>query len=351
MFARLVIRQSNSLAVNLIMSKEIEQNMLRKRAQKLPEVTDDMWSQVDQEHQDLVSEFLDANSFRDKTKKQYHSTLRQFFWWVHTSLNGKKLYKITQRDFRRDPSFLKNRGMSSSGIALKKASVSSLNNYLENVVAEDDPNYKTFRNFTRGLPAIPKTVTYEKVKVTYDDYKLMMDTLEEDENYLGMAWLATAFNVGGRRAELVQFKTELLDYPINEDQSYVMSHKVFGKGKGEGKVLEYMVNLEAIKYMKLWHEKRGYDHEYIFTTQYGGEPKQISESWADYFCSDVLSDILGRRINPHLFKASCITYLLEVKKIKLELVSKYIAHHEDVSTTIKHYDLRNFEEEKNQIFA
>lgn len=51
------------------MSKEIEQNMLRKRAQKLPEVTDEMWSQVDQEHQDLVSEFLDANSFRDKTKK------------------------------------------------------------------------------------------------------------------------------------------------------------------------------------------------------------------------------------------------------------------------------------------
>ncbi|MGN7324793.1 tyrosine-type recombinase/integrase [Bacillus altitudinis] len=332
------------------MSKEIEQNMLRKRAQKLPEVTDEMWSQVDQEHRDLVSEFLDANSFRDKTKKQYHSTLRQFFWWVHTSLNGKKLYKITKRDFIRYQSFLKNRGMSSSGIALKKASVSSLNNYLENVVAEDDPNYKTFRNFTRGLPAIPKTVTYEKVKVTYDDYKLMMDTLEEDENYLGMAWLATAFNVGGRRAELVQFKTELLDYPINEDQSYVMSHKVFGKGKGEGKVLEYMVNLEALKYMKMWHEKRGYDHEYIFTTQYGGEPKQISESWADYFCSDVLSDILGRRINPHLFKASCITYLLEVKKIKLELVSKYIAHHEDVSTTIKHYDLRNFEEEKNQIF-
>ncbi|MCY8540015.1 hypothetical protein, partial [Bacillus haynesii] len=28
----------------------------------------------------------------------------------------------------------------------------------------------------------------------------------------------------------------------------------------------------------------------------------------------------------------------------------YIAQHEDVSTTIKHYDLRDFKEEKNQIF-
>lgn len=334
-----------------LMAKSIEKNMLRSRATKLPEVTESMWEKVDEEHRNLVQEFLDAHSFRDKTRKQYYSSLRQFFWWVHTSLNSKKLYKISKRDFIRYQSFLKNRGMSSSGIALKKAGVSSLNNYIENVVAEDDENYEKFRNFTRGLPAIPKTTTYEKVKVTYDDYKLMMDALKEDENYLGMAWLATAFNVGGRRAELIQLKTEILDYPIPEGQSYVMSHKVFGKGKGEGKPLEYMINTEALEYLRLWHEKRGYDHEYLFTTQYGGEPKQMSESWADYFCSDVLSDILGRRINPHLFKASCITYLLEVKKIKIELISKYVAHHKDVSTTIKHYDLRDFEEEKNQIFV
>ncbi|MCY9224160.1 tyrosine-type recombinase/integrase [Bacillus haynesii] len=332
------------------MAKEIKQNMIRPRAKKLPDVTDEMWMQVDKEHRNLTEEFLDAHSFRDKTRKQYTSSLRQFFWWVHNSLNGKKLYKITKRDFIRYQSFLKNRGMSSSGIALKKAGVSSLNNYIENVVAEDDDNYKTFRNFTRGLPAIPKTITYEKVKITYEDYQTMMKVLEEDENYLGMAWLATAFNVGARRAEIIQLKTEILDYPIPEGQQYVLSHKVFGKGSGEGKVLEYMINTEALKYLKLWHEKRGYDHEYLFTTTYGGQPKQMSETWADYFCSDVLSDILGRRINPHLFKASCITYLLEVKKIKIELVSKYIAQHEDVSTTIKHYDLRDFKEEKNQIF-
>lgn len=100
--------------------------MLRSRAIKLPEITESMWEQVDEEHRSLVQEFLDAHSFRDKTRKQYYSSLRQFFWWVHTSLNGKKLYKISKRDFIRYQSFLKNRGMSSSGIALKKAGVSSL---------------------------------------------------------------------------------------------------------------------------------------------------------------------------------------------------------------------------------
>ncbi|WEG18497.1 site-specific integrase [Alkalihalophilus pseudofirmus] len=329
---------------------KIEKNMLRERAKKLPDVTPEMWSTVSEDHRELVKEFLEVNTFRKKTFLQYTSALKQFFYWVETSLNGKPLYKISKRDFLRYLSFLKNRGMSSSGQALKKAAVSSLNNYIENIVAEDDDRYEKFRNFTRGLPPIPKTQTYDKVKITYEEYQDMMKVLESDENYLGMAWLSTAFNVGARRAEIIQFKTEILDYEIPEGQNYVLSHLVMGKGTGEGKPLNYMINKEALEYMKKWIDKRDYECEYIFSTKYKGEPKMMSESWADYFCSDILSDILGRRINPHIFKASAITYLLEIKKVPLEIVSKFVAQHNDVSTTIKHYDLRDFEEERNQIF-
>lgn len=329
---------------------EINENMLRDRAKPLDKITNDMWNTVREEHRFLVDEFLEVNTFREKSKRQYISALKQWFYYVAQSLNNKPLYNITKRDFLRYISFLRNRGMSSSGIALKKAAVSSLNNYIENVVSEDDPNYEKFRNFTRGLPAIPKTQTYEKVKITYEEYQDMMKVLESDENWLGMAWLATAFNVGARKAELVQFKTEMLDYDIPEGQNYVLSHTIFAKGRGEGKNVEYMVNKEALHYMRQWVEHRGYNHEYIFTTQYGGEPKQISESWADYLCNDVLEDILGRRVNAHIFKASAITYLLEVKKVPIEIVSKFVAQHSDVSTTLKFYDLRNFEEERNSIF-
>lgn len=329
---------------------EINENMLRERAKPLDKITDAMWDKVLDEHKLLMDEFMEVNVFRDKTKRQYISCLRQWFYWVQHALNNKPMYKITKRDFLRYISFLRNRGMSSSAIGLKKAAVSSLNNYIENVVSEDDENYRNFRSFTRGLPSIPKTQTYEKVKITYEEYQDMMKVLENDENWQGMAWLATAFNVGARKAELIQFKTELLDYPIPEGQNYVLSHVILGKGRGEGKPLEYMINKEALHYMKQWVEKRGYDHEYIFTTKYNGEPKQMSESWSDYFCNDVLEDILGRRINVHIFKASAITYLLEVKKVPIEIVSKFVAQHEDISTTIKHYDLRNFEEERNSIF-
>jgi integrase len=335
------------------MSK-IDKNMLRERAKKLPEVTAEMWKQVNSEFRELVEEFVSVQNHSPQTKKQYISSLKQFGWYVKDSMNNKALHKISKRDFLRYISYLRdNRKMSSSGMGMKKAAVSSLCNYIENVIVgeEDYDDFKLFRNFTRGLPAIPKNVVYEKVKVTYDEYQEMMKVLEEDENYLGMAWLAFAFNVGARRSEIVQFKSEITTYDFPEESNFVYSHNVRLKGRGEdGKVEPYMINREAMQYINLWLEKRGYDHEYIFTTKYNGEIQQMSPSWADYFCTHTLSDILGRRINPHLFKASCITHLLE-SGIKLELVSKFVAHHENVATTIAHYDLRDFEEEKNQIFG
>lgn len=327
--------------------RKIEKNMLRERAKPLPIVTDEMWDNVLDEHRELVDEFLGSNSFRPKSHKQYRSNLRQFFYWVHKSMNDKPLYKITKRDFLRYIRYLRDRGMSSSGMQLKKSTVSSLCNYIENVVADDDDRYEKFRNFTRGLPSIPRTQTYDKIPVSEEEYKLMMNTLESDKNYLGMAWLATAYNVGARKSELIQIKTSSALQEVPDGKSYVRSNLIYAKGKGEGKQVRYFLNLESLEYMKLWLEKRGYEHEYVFTTTYGGEIKQMSESWADYFCTEVLTDIVGRRINVHLFKSTLVTRLLE-SGMKPEIVSKKFAMHESMETT-SIYDLRDFEEELDDL--
>lgn len=330
--------------------KKVEQNMLRDRAKKAEDITDEMWKEVRDEHRELVDEYLEISShLSPRTKTQYTSGLRQFFWWVHEVLNDKPLNKISKRDFMRYMSYLQNRGLSSSGMGFKKSAVSAFNIYIENIIAEDDiETYGAFRNFTRGLQPIPKNRVYSKEPITYDEYKMIIDVLIDDENYLGVAWVATAFNTGARRSEIPQFKTEILKYDIPKGQNYVMSHTVMAKGRAGGKPVEYMINKEAIKYIRLWIDKRGYNHEYIFTTKYGGKYDVVSDSWANTFCSDVLSDIVGRRINPHIFKNSCITYLLE-KGVDMNLVSKYVAQHESIETT-QIYDLRNFEDEKNSIF-
>jgi len=335
-------------------SKKIEKNMLRERAKKLPEVTEEMYSKVNKEYKQLTKEFIKNQGLSPKSQIQYESVIRQFGWFMYTQLNDKPFNKISKRDFLNYISYLReDRKMSSSAIGIRKSVISSFCNYLENIIVgdEDFEQYDKFRNFTRGLPAIPKTQTYDKVKVTRNEYLYMMEELEKREHWLGMAWLATAFNVGARRAEIIQFKTEIVLNDFPEDSPHIMSHNVRGKGRGEdGKNLQYMINSEAYNYMKQWIDKRGYDHEYIFTTKHNGEYQVMDESWADYFCSTTLSDLLGRRINCHIFKSSAITHLLE-SGIPIELVSKFVAHHEDVSTTMKHYDLRDFEEERNSIFS
>ena len=331
---------------------KIDLHMLRERADKLDEITKEKFSKVNKENRELMEEFLKVSKqLSKKTTTQYVSTLKQFFYYVYEELNDKVFYKITKRDFMKYMSYMQERGLSSSAIGLRKSSVSSFCNYIENVVMDDVEEYKGFRNFTRGMPSVGKNSTYEKVKITEDEYKLMMKTLEEKKHYLALAWVATAFNVGSRRAEIIQFKTEILNYPIPEGQNYVLSHNVRGKGPGQdGKILRYMINFDALKYMKLWVENRDHESEYIFTIKYQGEIQHIAEGWANDLCQNTLSAICGRRINPHLFKSSCITFLLE-KGVDLQIVSKYVAMHNDTSTTSKHYDLRNFEEEKNNIFS
>lgn len=334
----------------------IEDNMVRDRAKKLPEITDDKWELVSKHNRWVVDDYFEVNEqLSRQTLKQYKSGMRQFFWWVKEHRDDKPMYKINKRDFLRYRSYLMRHGLSSGSLGFKKSAVSSLCNHIENIIAEDEEDYKDFRNFTRGLPPLPKNHVYEKVAITFDEYQLLLKELKEQEDYLGLAWVATAFNIGGRRNEILQLKTEILDYPYEKDSdgddlNYIIVKKIRGKGAGEdGKQLEYMVNDEALDYMKLWVSKRGYDHEYIFTVKHKGVYKQISESWANYFCTSKLSKILGRRINPHLFKASCITHKLSEGK-NMKAVSKYIAHHESVSTTQAHYDLRSDEEERNSLF-
>lgn len=332
------------------MSKQIEMNMLRDRAVPLPNVTEEMFKACNYENVDLITEYLQTSTnLSVQTLKQYRSGLYQFTYYVFENLNDKPFYKITKRDFRRYMSYLTNRGLSSSALKFKKSSVSAFCKYIENVIAEEEEDYKTFRNFTTATGDIPKNQVYNKIPISKEEYDMMMDALESDGNLLGKAWVATMFNVGCRRSEAIQFKTEILDYPMN-GKSYVISHKVRAKGRGaDGKVVEYMLPEEALKHIREWVESREYEHEYIFTVKYKGQIQPMSAGWTNRFCEDVLSDIVGRRVNVHLFKGSCISYLLSQGK-DMKAVSKYVAKHEDISTTQKFYDLRDDEEERDNIF-
>lgn len=231
----------------------------------------------------------------------------------------------------------------------KKSAVSTLCIFVENIIAEDEEDYSNFRNFTKAVTDIPKNTVYNKIPVTQEEYDKLISTLLESKNYLAVAWVAVAWNVGSRRNETLQFKSEIVNYEMEEGKNYINSHIVYAKGRAGGKPVQYMINKEALKYIKLWLENRGYEHEFIFTTKHNGKINVASEGWADELCYNTLSKILERRINVHIFKASAVTNLLN-KGIDIKIVSKYVAHHNDISTTQNFYDLTDDTEAKDSIF-
>lgn len=331
---------------------EVKKNMLKERAKKADDITDEMFEKCNKENREMYKEFFSVmKSLSAETTKQYKTCLKQFFYFVYTDLNDKPINKVTKRDFMKYLAAMQERGLSSSAIGLRKSAVSSLCNYIENIVADDDPDtYGTFHNFTRGMPSIAKDTVYQKEFVNQEEYEKMKEYLLEKEKFLPLAWLIGIYHVGCRRAELIQFKTEILEYEIPEGANYIYSHVVRGKGPGvEGKPVRYMIPVEVLKYWKLWVDKRGYESEYIFTSNSTGEIKPIAKNWANRLCVDVLSHVIGRRITPHNFKASIATRLLE-QGVDMAIVSKEICKHNDISVTQKFYDLRTFEEQKEDIF-
>ena len=338
------------------MTKKFEKNMLRERAQKLEEVTEAQWSQVSKYNRDKVEEFLaESTQLSDKTLIQYKSALKIFYYWVHESLNDKKVYQIKKKDFMRFQNMLVRRGMSSSGIKLKRSSVSSMNKYLINFY-EDDEEFLTFRNFVEGVPNPVLSKTYEKVVLSKEEIDLICKTLQEAGQYQELAAFYMLYMAGCRRSELIQVRKEILSYEYVKDpksgelKNYYMTHNVRGKGKGElGEQYPLLFDDTVKKYLQMWMDERGEDDcEYIFVSKRQNQVSQINPSAVNYWFSDIISDIIGRRVNPHITRSSRSTHILE-SGLDIKKAQKLLRH-KDSSTTEKFYDLRQDKDDMGDVF-
>ena len=335
--------------------QEFEYNMYRERCEKLPDITEEDWSnmKINPENRELIEDYLleGTTNLRPKTKIQYTSGLRIFAKFIMDKLNNKPIYKLNKRDFLRYQNFLIRHGMSSNGIKFKRSAISSMCNYLETYYFGTDDRFDNFRNITKGVEKPAPNLVYKKVLVSEEEYQLIKDTLLEDGKLRDYAMFVVCMESGMRGGELRQVKRKEVYKEVNSEDGYFLTDTIFGKGGGEGKPLEYMINQIALDAMKLYNESKDEedDNEFLFTVKYNGEYQQVSDSYFETVCRETLSDIVSRRINEHLFRASCATRLL-LKGVPEILVSKYVLHHNDLST-LKHYDLRDFKEERSKIFA
>lgn len=329
-----------------------------KNVKRSDEITDEMWSEVLEFNRNMVQEYLENQAdLSVKSKIGYESGLKIFFYWVKEHLGNKSCLDIKKKEFVRYLNWLTNRGMSDSGIKFKKSCVSTFCNYIMMMYEEE---YPTFRSFVTSEMKVVKTGNvYEKVPLTPDEYIHLCEELEKREEWQKLAYLTFTYSTGCRREETRQLLKEVINYQPKEKEitvcdedgnkktvtsKYYLTHTIRCKGASiVGKPRKLKFNEDAMYWLKKWIEVRGEDDcPYVFVVKRKdkntGEikTKQVCEGVFNDWCKGLFTEIVGRRVHPHLFRESRATNLVVYEHKSPEVAQKLLGHN-DVSTTKNHY--------------
>lgn len=221
----------------------------------------------------LFDSFLDYLKSTDKantTIEQYRNDLKIFFCWNYTDNNNKPFIEITKRDYTRfQGKALTDWEWSPKRIRRVKACISSLSNYIENILDEEE-EFKNFRSVIKKIESPVNVPVREKTIYTPEELQSVLDMLVSDKKYEIACALALAMYSGRRKSELSRFKVSYFDEKnVLFGTLYRTPEKVVTKGRGsKGKLLTlYVLKKEFDPYLKLWLEERerlGITSEWLF---------------------------------------------------------------------------------------
>lgn len=172
-----------------------------------------------------------------------------------------------------------------------------------------------------------------------------------------LAYLEFSYASACRKNEARQLLKEVARYnPIVKEKdgntiTFYMTHKINCKGskRDSAKIRPLTFDEVAMNAMQKWLEVRGEDNcPYMFVTKVGGEYRKASESafntWTDEF-----SEVIGRRIHPHLIRSSKATIMSQEDGKNIKTIQKLLGHNDSSTTEI--YIIRNEEDDLDDIYA
>jgi len=235
-------------------------------------------------------EYLESVGRAESTIKNYKADLLVFFCWCEDNLNNKYFVDLTKREISRFQNHALNVwGWSSNRLRTVKAALSSLSNFIENIL---DDEIKGFKPIVRKIENPVKEAVREKSVFLTQDIVEIADKLVEMGEYQKACALMLAAASGRRKSELCRFKVSFFDDEnIIYGSLYKSPEKIRTKGRGkQGKQLNVYVLAKLFKpYFDLWMQERerlGIQSEWLLVnhnkTTGQCEPVTIStlDSWA-----------------------------------------------------------------------
>jgi len=312
---------------------------------------EEAWEDVSEENKILVKEFMEYVSATDKspeTKRVYIHNLKLFFQWVLNERENKFFAELKKRDFMSWLSYLVDtQKLSPSRVRQLRSTISSLSNFCENVLADEDKRFENYRNLILKIPAPPLESVREITYLSDEQINKLLDWLEEQQAWKDCLYIVLSFYTGARKSEVRQFKISDFTKDTLQNGMYKTSLKR-AKGRGKiGKQRYFLIPQEIVdKYLGLYLTTRVDDLDDLFVTKYKGKVNSVSLNTFNHWC-DKYSEYLGIPVYPHCYRSSIATILKERGKDPVK-IQKMLGH-KDISTTMG-YIRENDEEDIIDLF-
>lgn len=255
----------------------------------------ELLAQVNPNNKDLKKEFityLRAINRSEGTIGQYSSDLDIFFCWVLQYANNKDFTRVSKRDIIAYQGWLINEnGNSPARVRRLKASISSLSNFVENILSDEEPEYQGFRSIVRKIENPDLHPVREKTVWEDSELEDLLSKLVDQKQFEKACYLALAMYSGRRKSELARFRiSDFDDDKLVFDGAMYKSAPIKTKGKGGGKYIACYTLAKKFKpYLDYWileRKRLGIDSEWLFPDR--NDPSkhvQIStlNSWAASF--------------------------------------------------------------------
>lgn len=246
----------------------------------------------------LLNDFLDylkSISRAETTIKNYKADLLIFFCWVEENLDNKYFVEMTKREFAKFQNYALNElHWSSNRVRTQKAAISSLSNFIENIL---DDEIEGFKSIVRKIESPPKSSVREKTVYTNDEIEALLNELVKREEFDRACFVALAAYSGRRKSELLRFRVDDFaeDKLVCEGALY-RSDPIKTKGRSGGKYLQCYTLAKKFKpYFDLWmnyRKENGIESEWLFPKK--NDPvQQMATSTVDGW-TDEFSKITGK---------------------------------------------------------
>ena len=238
----------------------------------------------------------------DGTINGYDNDLLIVFTYVMESLGNKEFQNLTKRDIISIQNWLVSNGNSPARIRRIKSAISSLSNYCENILSDDEPEFEGYRSIVRKIENPTLQPVREKTVWADDELESLLDLLVSKCKYELACFVALAMYSGRRKAELCRFKvSDFNDDKLVCSNALYKSSPILTKG---GKYLEcYTLAGKFKPYLDLWMKHRedsGIDSEWLFPSKANPNAQiEISSvnSWAN-----TLSRLTGKDFYFHALR-------------------------------------------------